>query len=85
MQYDHNEIEKKWREKWKADGTYRVENDLSKPKYYVLDMFRNPSGAGLKVGQQLGYIASDIVTGVKRHSGFNVSYPMGYVRLGLQS
>ena len=83
MQYDHNEIEKKWREKWKADGTYRVENDLSKPKYYVLDMFPYPSGAGLHVGHPLGYIASDIVARFKRHSGFNVLHPMGYDSFGL--
>ena len=83
MQYDHNEIEKKWREKWKADGTYRVENDLSKPKFYVLDMFPYPSGAGLHVGHPLGYIASDIVARFKRHSGFNVLHPMGYDSFGL--
>ena len=62
MGYEHTDIEKKWRAEWAKRGTYRVENDTSKPKYYVLDMFPYPSGAGLHVGHPLGYIASDIVS-----------------------
>ncbi len=83
MAYEHKEIEKKWRERWRDLGTYRVENDATKPKYYVLDMFPYPSGAGLHVGHPLGYIASDIVSRFKRHSGFNVLHPMGYDSFGL--
>ncbi|MBK7383576.1 MAG: leucine--tRNA ligase [Flavobacteriales bacterium] len=83
MAYEHKGIEKKWRERWKDRGTYRVENDTSKPKYYVLDMFPYPSGAGLHVGHPLGYIASDIVARYKRHSGYNVLHPMGYDSFGL--
>ena len=83
MAYEHNEIEKKWRAEWAKRGTYRVENDASRPKYYVLDMFPYPSGAGLHVGHPLGYIASDIVARYKRHCGFNVLHPMGYDSFGL--
>lgn len=83
MQYDPKDIEQKWREKWQNDKTYRVLNDASKPKYYVLDMFPYPSGAGLHVGHPLGYIASDIVARFKRHQGFNVLHPMGYDSFGL--
>jgi leucyl-tRNA synthetase len=83
MQYDPKDIEQKWREKWRTDKTYRVLNDASKPKYYVLDMFPYPSGAGLHVGHPLGYIASDIVARFKRHQGFNVLHPMGYDSFGL--
>lgn len=83
MQYEHQRIEEKWQDEWRKRGTYRVADDPSRPKYYVLDMFPYPSGAGLHVGHPLGYIASDIVARYKRHSGFNVLHPMGYDSFGL--
>lgn len=81
--YNPQEIEKKWQKHWQATNAYKVENNSDKPKYYVLDMFPYPSGAGLHVGHPLGYIASDIVTRYKRHQGYNVLHPMGFDAFGL--
>ena len=81
--YDHKEIEKKWQNYWATNGTFHAQNHSDKPKFYALDMFPYPSGAGLHVGHPLGYIASDIVSRYKRHTGFNVLHPMGYDSFGL--
>jgi len=83
MDYDFQSIEKKWQQRWRDNKVYKVTEDKSKQKFYALDMFPYPSGAGLHVGHPLGYIASDIIARYKRHQGFNVLHPMGYDSFGL--
>lgn len=83
MEYNFREIEQRWQKQWQQNATYKVSNHSDKPKYYVLDMFPYPSGAGLHVGHPLGYIASDIYSRYKRQCGFNVLHPMGFDAYGL--
>ena len=83
MEYNHRDIESRWQQYWRDNKTYHTEIDPARPKYYVLDMFPYPSGAGLHVGHPLGYIASDIFSRYKRLNGFNVLHPMGYDAYGL--
>ena len=83
MEYNHKDIESRWQQYWKDNNTYKTEIDSNRPKFYVLDMFPYPSGAGLHVGHPLGYIASDIYSRFKRLQGFNVLHPMGYDAYGL--
>ena len=83
MEYNHRDIESRWQKYWKDNNIYKASIDLTKPKFYVLDMFPYPSGAGLHVGHPLGYIASDIYSRFKRLQGFNVLHPMGYDAYGL--
>ena len=83
MEYNFNSIEQKWQNRWRTEETYKVTEDSSKKKFYVLDMFPYPSGAGLHVGHPLGYIASDVYARFMLLKGYNVLHPMGYDSFGI--
>ena len=83
MAFDHQQIEKKWQKYWLENKTFKTSDDSSKPKYYALDMFPYPSGAGLHVGHPEGYTATDIVSRMKRMQGYRVLHPMGWDAFGL--